>query len=38
MNAHLSIRSVHKAFGRNEVLRGVSLDVPRGNVVAFIGA
>lgn len=38
MNAHLSIRDVHKAFGRNEVLRGVSLDVPRGNVVAFIGA
>ena len=38
MNAHLSIRGVHKSFGVNEVLRGVSLDVPRGNVVAFIGA
>ncbi len=38
MNAHLSIRDVHKSFGVNEVLRGVSLDVPRGNVVAFIGA
>ncbi|MFM7409630.1 MAG: amino acid ABC transporter ATP-binding protein [Actinomycetota bacterium] len=38
MNAHLSIRGVHKSFGANEVLRGVSLDVPRGNVVAFIGA
>lgn len=38
MTAHLSIRGVHKSFGANEVLRGVSLDIPRGNVVAFIGA
>ena len=38
MNTHLSIRNVHKSFGANEVLRGISLDVPRGNVVAFIGA
>jgi polar amino acid transport system ATP-binding protein len=34
----LSIRGVHKSFGKNKVLRGISLDVPRGNVVAFIGA
>jgi polar amino acid transport system ATP-binding protein len=38
MNHHLSIRDVRKSFGSNEVLRGVSLDVPKGNVVAFIGA
>lgn len=38
MNSHLSIRAVHKSFGDNEVLRGVSLDVPKGSVVAFIGA
>lgn len=38
MNPHLSIRNVHKSFGMNKVLRGISLDVPRGSVVAFIGA
>src|SRR3970282_1245815 len=29
---------VHKRFGRLEVLRGVSLDVGRGEVVVLIGA
>ncbi len=29
---------VHKSFGRLEVLRGVSLDVARGEVVVIIGA
>ena len=38
MSPHLSIRNVHKSFGSNAVLRGISLDVPRGNVIAFIGA
>ncbi|MBU6241991.1 MAG: amino acid ABC transporter ATP-binding protein [Acidobacteria bacterium] len=38
MTAQLSIRNVHKSFGSNDVLRGISLDVPRGSVVAFIGA
>ncbi len=38
MTTHLSIRNVHKSFGSNDVLRGISLDVPRGSVVAFIGA
>ena len=38
MSPQLSIRNVHKSFGVNEVLRGISLDVPRGSVVAFIGA
>ncbi len=38
MTPQLSIRDVHKSFGNNRVLNGISLDVPRGNVVAFIGA
>jgi polar amino acid transport system ATP-binding protein len=38
VTALLSIRNVHKSFGSNDVLRGISLDVPRGSVVAFIGA
>lgn len=37
-NVHLSIRNVHKSFGHNAVLNGITLDIPRGNVVAFIGA
>ena len=32
------MREVHKAFGSNPVLRGVSLDVDRGEVVCLIGA
>ena len=38
MSTQLSIRNVHKSFGSNDVLRGISLDVPRGSVMAFIGA
>src|SRR3546814_1176503 len=30
-------RSVHKRFGENEVLKGVSLEVERGQVVALLG-
>ena len=37
-NPLLSIRDVRKSFGSNAVLRGINLDVPRGHVVAFIGA
>ena len=37
-NPLLSIRDVRKSFGNNAVLRGINLDVPRGHVVAFIGA
>lgn len=33
----LSVRSLAKAFGSNAVLRGIDLDVRRGNVVALIG-
>ena len=36
MNA-LELRSLHKSFGRTQVIRGVSLEVKRGERVAIIG-
>jgi polar amino acid transport system ATP-binding protein len=36
--AFLEIDKVHKSFGHNEVLKGVSLDVERHEVVCLIGA
>ena len=33
----LTVRGLHKAFGANEVLRGIDLEVHRGRVVAIIG-
>jgi polar amino acid transport system ATP-binding protein len=33
----VSIRDVRKSFGTNEVLKGVSLEVAKGDVVAIIG-
>jgi branched-chain amino acid transport system ATP-binding protein len=33
----LELRDVHAAYGRIEVLRGVSFTVPRGSVVALLG-
>ncbi len=33
----ISAQAIHKAFGGHEVLRGVSLDLRRGEVVAVIG-
>ncbi|WP_329955769.1 amino acid ABC transporter ATP-binding protein [Comamonas testosteroni] len=33
----ISAQGIHKAFGNNEVLRGVCLDLLRGEVVAVIG-
>ena len=33
----ISAQGIHKAFGSNEVLRGVSLDLLRGEVVALVG-
>ena len=38
MTRVLTMDGVHKAFGRNAVLRGVSLAVDAGNVVSLIGA
>lgn len=34
----LKIRNVHKAFGENQVLKGVSLDVEKGDVVVILGS
>ena len=34
----LAMRDVHKRYGDIEVLKGVSLEVPRGQVLALIGA
>jgi polar amino acid transport system ATP-binding protein len=34
----LAANNIHKAFGLNEVLKGVSLSVERGEVVTLIGA
>jgi len=34
----IRIADIHKSFGPLQVLRGVSFDVPRGNVVSVIGA
>lgn len=34
----LELREAHKAFGRHDVLRGVDLDVRRGEVLTIIGA
>jgi len=34
----LSVRDLHSGYGNKEVLRGVSLDVPNGAIVALLGA
>src|SRR5215207_8670827 len=33
----LKVSNVHKSFGKHEVLRGISLDVEAGQVVAVVG-
>ncbi|ETF03391.1 amino acid ABC transporter ATP-binding protein [Advenella kashmirensis W13003] len=37
MSAIVNVRDVHKKFGDNEVLKGVSFEIERGEVVAIIG-
>ena len=34
----VSIQNLHKSFGSLEVLKGVTLDVNRGDVVSIIGS
>ena len=31
------IRGLHFAYGRNRILRGIDLDIPRGRVSAILG-
>ena len=35
--ALLEIRNIHKAFGNNEILRGIDLTVNKGDVIAVLG-
>ena len=35
--SQFEIRDLHKAFENEEVLKGVSLNVERGEIVSFIG-
>ncbi|MCW5593553.1 MAG: ATP-binding cassette domain-containing protein, partial [Burkholderiales bacterium] len=34
----IEIRDLHFAYGRRKVLEGLELDIPRGRVVAILGA
>lgn len=34
----LKVENVHKSFGKNQVLKGVSFDVEKGDVVAILGS
>ncbi len=36
--ALISVKHLHKRFGRKPVLRGIDLDVAQGEVVALVGA
>ena len=33
----LKLTNVHKSFGKTEVLKGISLNVEKGSVIAIIG-
>jgi len=33
----IEVRDLHFAYGRNAILRGIDLDVPRGSIVAILG-
>ncbi|MEO6983943.1 MAG: amino acid ABC transporter ATP-binding protein [Paralcaligenes sp.] len=37
MDPVVSFKNVKKSYGRDDVLKGISFDVPKGNVVALIG-
>ncbi|MBP6652274.1 MAG: ATP-binding cassette domain-containing protein, partial [Xylophilus sp.] len=36
-NPVVELKDVHKSFGSNQVLKGVSFAIPKGQVVAIIG-
>ena len=33
----IEIKNIHKKFGKNEVLKGIDLDVKQGEVISIIG-
>ena len=33
----IKIRNIHKTFGENTILRGIDLDVGKGQVVVILG-
>jgi polar amino acid transport system ATP-binding protein len=37
MSAIVNVKDLHKSFGTNQVLNGVSLEVPKGQMVAIVG-
>ena len=37
-NVMVSIRDLYKSFGKNQVLKGVSFDVEKGQVVSILGS
>jgi len=36
--AQLKVENLHKSYGRNEVLKGVSIEAEKGDVISMIGA
>lgn len=34
----LSVSNIHKAFGSTQVLKGISLDAHKGDVISILGA
>lgn len=34
----ISVRDLHKSFGKDEILKGIDLDINRGEIVSIIGA
>jgi len=38
LNAAVQVRDIHKRFGTNEVLKGISLQAHKGDVLSIIGA
>ena len=37
MNAILSVKDIHKTYGKVQALKGVSFDVPKGSVFGILG-